>query len=112
MSKTTRKIIRASAFIISLLFLISVLIIIDIEKRGPYTTWYNNLKMQQAEKHAIIGKSEGEVIKCLGNPSFSYMRSGHNNRTLNYAPFSFFPYGLFQVHLRNGIVHSVEMFDD
>jgi hypothetical protein len=32
--------------------------------------------------------------------------------TYNYAPYWFFPFSKFQVHCRDGIVQSIELYDD
>ncbi|MCA9428019.1 MAG: hypothetical protein KC994_23270 [Candidatus Omnitrophica bacterium] len=92
---------------------------------GPYVTRYNQRLMALATENNLRGKTESEVEKVLGEPTFVWRRwnkwrmdTGEPTSdaefivTYNYAPFRFFPSKVFQVHMKDDKVSGLEMFDD
>lgn len=84
----------------------------DAVSHGPYATWYNRKCQRLADDARLVGRPEEDIIGILGPPTFFYGAKGSREQTYNYAPFSMFPAGKFQVHCQDGIVVSVEQLDD
>jgi hypothetical protein len=117
---------RIAAGVFTLSFgLLFVLPWLDLVAHGPYVIWYNNYYLNTATRASLIGKPEGEVRRVLGAPTFTYegwnrwstetgepTADAEYGRTYNYAPYAWLPFAKFQVHCRDGIVQSVEQFDD
>ncbi len=79
----------------------------DVLGHGLYSTWYNRRCQRLADEANLVGRPEADVVKVLGQPTFTYL-----DRTYNYAPVRWFPGAKFQVHCENGIVIGLEQFDD
>lgn len=75
---------------------------------GPYTTWFNQRMKSRAGP--LIGQPEANVERVLG--AANYVRVDEESRTFNYHPYPWFPFSKFQVHCYQGVVTSLEMFDD
>ena len=92
--------------------LVGTLPVLDAVHHGPYATWFNRRCQQLADDSGLVGGPESHVIPILGRPTFHYAGDDDSRRTYNYAPWPLLPTAKFQVHCRDGIVDSVEQFDD
>jgi hypothetical protein len=84
----------------------------DAACHGPYATWFNRECQRRADAAGLVGRPEKDVAGVLGPPTFFYPGDDDTQRTYNYAPWPVFPTAKFQVHCHNGVVTSVEQFDD
>ena len=80
---------------------------LDAASHGPYSTWFNKRCQRLADKAGLVGRPEADVTKIMGPPTYTYL-----NTTYNYAPIWWLPTAKFQVHCEDGVVISVEQFDD
>lgn len=91
---------------------------------GPYTSWFNNRMLAKAERAHLVGSSVDRVQDVLG-PADNIMRfrdasdvdgrsAGHARfvTTYEYYPYPWLPFSKFQVHTTEGVVRSLERFDD
>lgn len=91
---------------------------------GPYTSWYNNRLLAKAERAHLVGSSVDRVQEVLG-PADNIMRfrdasdvdggpAGQARfvTTYEYYPYPWLPFSKFQVHTTEGVVRSLERFDD
>jgi len=83
---------------------------VDVLIHGPATQHHNQRLARIAQSNQLVGKSKETAISLLGVPTSTFDMT--NGQTLNYAPFRYFPHGIFQVHCRSGVVISIELYDD
>lgn len=83
-----------------------VLPAVDALGHGPYSTWYNRRCQRIADASKLVGRPEGDVVKILGPPAYTYL-----DTTYNYVPVPWCPTAKFQVHCKNGVVTGIEQFD-
>ena len=90
-----------------------VLVWIDNRVHGPYVTWYNRDCQRLVDQAGLIGRPEHDIVSVLGQPSYvwDYVDTSGLRKTYNFAPAGL-PFSKFQVHCRDGLVVSVEQFDD
>jgi len=123
----TRKrgfIIALLAYAVTLVFLWGI-VIVDVSVQGPYVRAYNERLEKTAIDPGLVGDNEARVEAVLGPATGVY--SGWNRwdmetgiptpdakywTTYNYAPYPSFPSAKFQVHCIDGIVQSIELYDD
>lgn len=98
--------------------------VVEAGRRGPYTKWYNQHLRQLALDARLQGSHETRVADVLGLPSnimeFWDVRDSSGNpaqgahliRTYEYYPYPYLPFSKFQVHCTEGIVRTLEMYDD
>lgn len=103
---------------------VSLLKAADAANHGPYATAFNQRCQELADRAGLVGSAENDVVKVLGKPTSVWRHwsqwhpNGHPapgaciNTTYNYAPCSFLPCGVFQVHCAGGVVKSTERLDD
>jgi hypothetical protein len=97
---------------------------IVINPSHPYVRRYNERLERLATESRLIDSAEERVQIVLGNPTF--IDRGWDRRdsetgdpvpgaefrtTYNYAPYPSFPFAVFQVHCRDGIVQGIELYD-
>jgi hypothetical protein len=101
------------ALLLGLLIAFPFVVWLDNRARGPYVTWYNEECQRLVDKAGLIGRPERDIVSVLGPPSYvwDYGDSSGRRKTYNYAPAGI-PFSKFQVHCRDGVVESVEQFDD
>jgi hypothetical protein len=98
--------------------------IMVINPNHPYVRRYNKRLERIATESRLIGSAEERVKLVLGNPTFidsGWDRWGSETgepvpsaefwTTYNYAPYPSFPFAVFQVHCRDGIVQGIELYD-
>lgn len=91
---------------------------------GPYTSWFNNRLLAKAEQAQLVGSPADRVVKVLGPPD-NVMRfwevldadgrpAAHAKfvTTYEHYPYPWLPFSKFQVHTTEGVVRSLERFDD
>ena len=89
---------------------IVIITMADVVCHGPVTTHHNQRLANTIQSNQLIGKSKEFAITVLGSPTSRYsLRSGE---TLNYAPFRLLNGGQVQLHCKNGMVGSIELYDD
>ncbi|MFT3842135.1 MAG: hypothetical protein QM723_34410 [Myxococcaceae bacterium] len=120
---------RANSLVPVALFLSAFAIVIgscvESANLGPYTTWYNHRLRARAEQVGLVGKPEVEVEKLMGWANSDYdlgtykllpngdtERTSITGHTYDYYPYPWIPFSKFQVHCHNGVVSSLEEFDD
>jgi hypothetical protein len=103
---------------------VSLLKAADAANHGPYTYAYNQRCQELADRAGLVGSPESDVVKVLGRPTSLWRHwsqwyqngrpapGAYINTTYNYAPCSFLPCGVFQVHCVGGVVKSTEQLDD
>jgi len=112
------------AYAVSLVF-VWAFVIVDVANQGPYVRRYNERLEKVAIDAGLVGDSEDRVEAVLGPPTYVYGGWGSYDAetgeptpgaryttTYNYAPYPSFPMAKFQVHCRDGIVQSIELYDD
>ena len=82
----------------------------DVLFHGPAIQFHNQRLARCVRSHKLIGESVDTVIATLGPPTSRFDNT--NGESLNYAPFRYFPYGVFQVHCSAGKASSIELYDD
>jgi hypothetical protein len=104
--------------------LVPLLNAIDAVNHGPYATAFNQRCQELADRTGLVGSPESDVIKLLGKPTSVWRywsvedltgrpaAGAYLITTYNYAPCSFVPCGIFQVHCIGGAVKSTEQLDD
>ena len=104
--------------------LVSLLKAVDAANHGPYTISFNQHCQELADRAGLVGGPESNVRKVLGKPTsvWRYWNRWYPDGHLparaylitiyNYAPCSFLPCGVFQVHCVGGVVESTEQLDD
>jgi hypothetical protein len=122
----TRRRLAGAAFLAyaSLLPLGFVMTIANVNPSNPHVRQYNERLERLSLEAQLIGDTEDRVIKALGSPTdvSTYWTStdaatgepapgARLVTTYNYAPYWFFPFCVFQVHCRDGIVQSIELYD-
>lgn len=93
-------------------------------EHGPYTSWLNHRLKARAEQAQLVGAPADRVAAVLGSPD-NVMEFweviGANGKpapgakfvtTYEYYPYPWLPFSKFQVHTTDGVVRSLEMFDD
>lgn len=90
--------------------LIWIVTFVDVLWRGPVTKNHNAQLARMANANQLVGKTSQFAVSLLGEPTSTFDHP--NGVTLNYAPFKYFPFGTFQVHCEQGIVRSIELYDD
>ena len=87
----------------------------DAITHGPYAIWFNRDCQRRADEAGLIGRPEKDVVTVLEPPTFTYEYDdapGTKTRTYNYATCSYVLTSKFQVHCQEGVVVSLEQFDD
>jgi hypothetical protein len=104
--------------------LVPILKGIDAANHGPYATAFNQRCQKLADRAGLVGSPESDVVQVLGEPTSVWRYWSVRNltgspaagayliTTYNYAPCSFVPLGIFQVHCIGGAVKSIEQLDD
>lgn len=107
-----------------LVVLLTIGAAVETARRGPYTRWYNQQLRQRALDARLPGSPETRVGDVLGSPdnimefwevldaSGHPAKGAHFVRTYEYYPYPFLPFSKFQVHCTEGIVRTLEMYDD
>jgi hypothetical protein len=109
--------LRTTIYVILLLLGLPIafpfLVWLDNRAHGPYVTWFNEECQRLVDQAKLIGQPENDIVSVLGPPSYvwDYDDPGGARKTYNYAPAGI-PFSKFQVHCRDGLVVSVEQFDD
>ena len=100
------------------------LMIWECASLGPYTSWFNNRLLSRAESAHLVGASQDLVEKALGKPDNvmqfwevlgpdkSSAPGAKFVTTFEYFPYPFLPFSKFQVHCVDGLVRTLERFDD
>jgi hypothetical protein len=83
----------------------------DVGAHGPYVRSYNERLQAMAIEADLVGSSEERVQDVLGAATAIWSDSSYGT-TYNYAPYPGFPYAKFQVHCEDGVVQSIELYDD
>ena len=99
--------------LLGLLMAFPFLVWLDNRSHDPYVTWFNRECQRLVDEAKLIRRPEGNIASVLGPPSYVWDYDDPNGarKTYNYAPAGI-PFSKFQVHRRDGIVASVEQFDD
>lgn len=99
---------------------------VETASLGPYTRWFNQQMNGRATAAGLVGQPEAKVEVVLGRPSndytypASYILNGDGGRspvgaavhTFDYYPYPLLSFSKFQVHCHDGVVTSLELFDD
>ncbi len=123
---TVRRLMAVVAIVALIMgVLVPVLKAIDATYHGPYACAFNQRCQALANRAGLVGSPESDVVKVLGAPTsvWKYRSLVHSITrrpvagaylitTYNYAPCSFVPCGIFQVHCDGGIVRATEQLDD
>ena len=100
------------------------LVIWECASLGPYTSWFNNRLLSEAESAQLVGASQELVEKVLGKadnvrqfwevlgPDKLPAPGAKFVTTFEYFPYPFLPFSKFQVHCVDGSVRTLERFDD
>ena len=88
-------------------------IIFDFMIGGPYLTTFT-LKYQNIAMDAkLVGRPEKDIVAILGSPAEIKVRNqGSSEKTYVYAPVSYFPLGAVEVQCSQGVVVSIDPWDD
>ena len=97
----------AGAFAFALIWIATI---VDVLFHGPATQHHNQRLAEIAYSNQLIGKPKETAIALLGTPTSTF--DTRNGETLNYAPFRCFPHGIVQVHCKDRVVSSIELYDD
>ena len=97
----------AGALAFALIWLATV---VDVLFHGPATQHHNQRLSRIAKQNQLIGKPKETAVLLLGEPTSTF--DARNGQTLNYAPFRYFPHGVVQLHCDDGVVTSIELYDD
>ena len=81
-----------------------------LKGRLDYIAWYNFSKMTKFENLHLKGQSEDVIEKVFGKAS-TRISYDPPHWTYNYHPFPNLAMMQFQVHCKDGIIQSAEMFD-
>lgn len=82
-----------------------------LKGRLDYIAWYNFSKMTKFENLHLKGQSEDVIEKVLGKASIIISYNPPQGKTYNYHPIPRLAMMQFQVHCKDGIIQSAEMFD-
>jgi hypothetical protein len=107
---TIRRMMAATAVLAAIMFFLRpVYFYLDASFNGPYTKAYDQHRESLAAAAQLVGKTEADAIRVLGEPVeiWEYDRPEGRTTTLAYSPSQFGGLGTFQVHCRGGIVRSV-----
>jgi hypothetical protein len=98
--------------------ILAVAVVVEVTKRGPYTSWYNQRLNEKALRAGLVGAPESRVEEVLGRAD-GFMRSWVEAdgriqalETYQYYPYPRLPLSQFEVHCAAGVVRSLEMFGD
>ncbi len=106
---TVRRMMVFVAIVAAILFILRpAYFYIDATFNGPYTKAYNRDHESLAAAARLVGKTEADAIRVLGEPVgiYEYDQPEGRTTTLAYSPSWFDGSGTFQVHCRGGIVKS------
>jgi hypothetical protein len=123
---TVRQMMVAVAVVAMIMaVLVRVLTAIDAMSHGPYAKAFNHRSQRLADRAGLVGRPESDLTKILGEPTSVWrywsavsMKTRQPSpgaylvTTYNYAPCSYVPFGMFQVHCADGMVQSTEQLDD
>ena len=111
---TVRRMMVATAIVAVALFIFRpIYFYLDAIYNGPYTKAYDRDLKSLATAAHLVGKTEAEALRILGEPVdiWEYDQPEGRTTTLAYSPSQFADLGTFQVHCRGGIVVSVASQD-
>lgn len=105
-------IVISIAFALAALLAGPIYIFYDVRFHGPQVVKFNEQCQEIVKNQNLIGQLPSAVETALGKPTSVYTYDEANSFTYNYAPHPSFPFAKFQAHFKDGILNSIELYDD